>query len=73
MIETLPQVTASSDPDDKSAPAIVDYYLQDVRLDFDEAKQFQRELCALINRYRGTQGSQRYAVRLALTPLYEGT
>jgi len=35
---------------DPQAPAIVDYWLQDVQVDFAQAKQLQREMCELVER-----------------------
>ena len=39
-----------------------------LKLDFVDAKAFQRELAALLRRYSDKRGSQDYLVRLALTP-----
>ena len=39
-----------------------------LKLDFADAKAFQRELAALLGRYGDMSGSQDYLVRLALTP-----
>lgn len=39
-----------------------------LKLDFADAKVFQRELAALIGRYGSKRGSQDYLVRLALAP-----
>lgn len=39
-----------------------------LKLDFVDAKAFQRELAALLGRYGGQRGSQDYLVRLALMP-----
>lgn len=39
-----------------------------LRLDFADAKAFQRELAALVGRYGGKPGAQEYVVRLALAP-----
>lgn len=39
-----------------------------LKLDFVDAKEFQRELAALLGRYGDKRGSQDYLVRLALTP-----
>lgn len=42
-----------------------------LKLDFADAKAFQRELAALIGRYGRKRGGQDYLVRLALTPTRE--
>lgn len=39
-----------------------------LKLDFADAKAFQRELAALVGRYGDKRGSQDYLVRLALAP-----
>ena len=51
-----------------AAPAMVDYWLEDVHLDFEEAKALQGELCELVARYRTKRGGQAYTLRLALAP-----
>ena len=51
-----------------TAPAMVDYTLEDVHLDFAEAKALQAELCALVARYRVKRGGQPYTLRLAMAP-----
>lgn len=53
---------------DPEAPAMVDYWLEDVQLDFEEAKALQAELCEVFARYRGRKGRQTYTLRLALAP-----
>lgn len=53
---------------DPAAPAMVDYWLEDVHLDFEEAKALQAELCELVERYRTKRGGQAYVLRLALAP-----
>lgn len=53
---------------DPRAPAMVDYWLEDVRLNFEEAKALQAELCEVFARYRGREGHQTYTLRLALAP-----
>lgn len=42
-----------------------------LKLNFADAKAFQRELAALLGRYGDKRGSQDYLVRLALTPTFE--
>lgn len=53
---------------DPVAPAMVDYWLEDVHLDFGEAKALQAELCELVARYRARRGGLAYVLRLALAP-----
>lgn len=59
------------DPLDPSGPAALSHW-SEVRLDFPEAKRFQRELLELLGRYRGRRGGQRYLVRLGLAPVPSG-
>ena len=61
----LPLETLVRDP---AAPALLSCWLP-LDLDFEEAKLFQRELAALMLRYAGRRGGQRYLAHLALTPL----
>lgn len=53
---------------DPQVPALVDYWLEDLRLDFEQAKRLQAELCEVFTRYRGQRGAQVYTLRLALAP-----
>ncbi|THF67888.1 helix-turn-helix transcriptional regulator [Deinococcus sp. Arct2-2] len=60
---------------DPGAPAMVDYWLEDVHLEFEEAKALQAELCELVARYKErqeTRGGQTYVLRLALAPQHSG-
>lgn len=51
------------------APAIVDYWLGDVELGFEDAKALQRELCELVARYRDRRGGgPAYVLRVAMAP-----
>jgi len=56
-----------------NAPAVFCMFHDAVFLDFQDAKRFQRELDALVKRYTALGGGQRYAVKLKLVPLPEGT
>ncbi|MDQ3397540.1 MAG: hypothetical protein M3511_07175, partial [Deinococcota bacterium] len=53
---------------DPEAPAMVDYWQEDVQLDFEEAKRLQAELCMIFARYKTRRGGQVYTLRLALAP-----
>lgn len=53
---------------DPEAPAMVDYWQEDVHLDFEEAKRLQAELCTIFARYKTRRGGQAYILRLALAP-----
>jgi DNA-binding transcriptional ArsR family regulator len=50
-------------------PAIVDLWAEDVRLEFEDAKALQAEMCDLLKRYRARSGPQGYIVRVAMAPL----
>lgn len=52
-------------------PAIVDLWAEDVRLEFEDAKALQAEMCDLLKRYRALSGPQGYIVRVAMAPLDE--
>ena len=54
---------------DPTAPAILDFWAQDFKLEFEDAKTMQAELCALLERYRAKSGQQGYIVRLAMAPI----
>lgn len=50
-------------------PAAFSGWFAPLYLDFAEAKELQRELFALAERYRNKKGSQRYLLRLGMAPL----
>ena len=52
-------------------PAVLAAWRDGLYLDFDDAKQLQRELFDLLLRYQGKNGAQRYLLRLGLAPLAE--
>ena len=54
---------------DPTAPAILDWWAEDIQLDFEDAKTMQAELCDLLTRYRVKTGRQGYIVRLAMAPI----
>ena len=61
------------DPDlsDPEMPIIVDGWPQ-LRLDYDDAKTFQRELFAFFRKYGKKRGARKYLFHFALAPLEEG-
>lgn len=52
----------------EDSPAML-FELAHLQLDFDEAKQFQKELSDLIKKYRTRKGAGHYLARVALAPL----
>jgi DNA-binding transcriptional ArsR family regulator len=53
---------------DATAPAIIDFWAENIYLDFVEAKKLQQEMCELLSRYRNRPGAQNYILRLAMAP-----
>lgn len=64
-------VDEDSAPDvlDPRSPAFLNIWLEDLALDFEQAKELQRELAGIYRRYRQGQGAQRYLLRLSLAPV----
>ncbi len=62
-------LTENHDPLRPDEPAVYTASHDAVHLDFEEAKQFQRDLHALMGRYKTIGGGQRYLVWLNLVPL----
>lgn len=56
---------------DAEAPATLSLWRDQVQLDFADAKELQREMFALVQRYQRHTGSQRYVVRMGLAPVLE--
>lgn len=56
---------------DPDGPAALSAWRDNVYLDFDDAKDLQRELFALLLRYQRKEGAQRYIVRVGMAPLAE--
>ena len=54
---------------DPSAPAIMDWWAQDLQLEYEDAKTMQAELCDLLERCRKKSGQQGYMLRLAIAPI----
>jgi hypothetical protein len=59
------------DPLGKQEPALLLGWQPRLYLDPQEAKTLQKELSELLKRYEQKGGSQRYILRLALTPAHE--
>ena len=51
------------------APMVMEGWLTDLRLDFEDAKAFQYELGALYLKYVGRNGATRYIARMAIAPM----
>lgn len=56
------------DPSPQDSPAVFGQFTR-LRLDFEDAKTFQRELSELLDRYTHKEGGQAYLSYLALAPL----
>lgn len=54
---------------DADGPAVLSAWRDRVYLDFDDAKELQRELFTLLLRYQRKEGAQRYIVRLGMAPV----
>lgn len=54
---------------DTDAPAVLSAWRDSLMLDFDDAKQLQREMFALLQRYLMKEGAQRYVVHLGMAPV----
>ncbi len=56
---------------DQDGPAVLSLWRDQLTLDFADAKELQREMFALVQRYNSRQGSQRYLVRMGLAPVLD--
>ncbi|MFA5594712.1 MAG: hypothetical protein WDA15_05470 [Trueperaceae bacterium] len=56
---------------DPEGPAVLSLWRDQLTLDFADAKQLQREMFALVQRYNQRQGAQRYLVRMGLAPVLD--
>lgn len=54
---------------DAHEPAVLSAWRDGVYLDFDDAKELQRALYELLERYLGRRGAQRYVVHVGMAPL----
>jgi Helix-turn-helix domain len=58
---------------DADAPPIMDGWITDFYLDFEDAKALQREMLYLYLRYAGKGGKQRYMARVSFAPMLDTT
>ncbi len=58
---------------DPDAPAIIEGWFSDLRLDDDDAKALQGELLMLYLKYFGREGKRRYLLRVGMTPMPDDT
>ena len=56
-------------PLDPDGPAVLSAWREGVTLDYADAKALQRELVALLEKYEGKRGGQRYVLHLGLAPV----
>jgi len=56
-------------PIDPEGPAVLSAWRDALELDYPDAKQLQRELIELLQRYQRKRGAQRYVVHLGLAPV----
>jgi len=56
-------------PLDPDGPAVLSAWRDGLELDYPDAKELQRELFELLQRYQRKHGAQRYVVHLGLAPL----
>lgn len=69
------QVQTALSPDanattlDDDAPAVLSLWRDQLMLDFTDAKELQREMFELAQRYQQRSGAQRYVVRMGLAPV----
>ncbi|MES2670045.1 MAG: hypothetical protein V4673_06440 [Pseudomonadota bacterium] len=55
------------------APAIIEGWFSDLRLDDEDAKALQSELLMLYLKYFGREGKRRYLLRVGMTPMPDDT
>lgn len=58
---------------DPDAPAIIEGWFSDLRLDDEDAKALQGELLMLYLKYLGREGKHRYLLRVGMTPMPDDT
>lgn len=66
-----PSKAIPADPMSPDAPAILNQWDDGLRLDFADAKAFQRDLQALLENYQNKGGSGTYIAHVGLAPLSE--
>lgn len=68
-VQTAVTPDANATTLDQAAPATLSLWRDQLQLDFADAKELQREMFALVQRYQSKTGAQRYLVRMGLAPL----
>ncbi len=71
-VQTAVTPDANATTLDADAPAVLSLWRDQLMLDFADAKELQREMFDLVQRYQKRSGSQRYLVRMGLAPVLEG-
>jgi hypothetical protein len=56
----------------ENAPTVIEGWFNDLRLDDEDAKNFQQDLMTLYFKYLGREGKRQYLMRVGLAPLGEG-
>jgi hypothetical protein len=69
LISPASSATTAYNPLELDAPAVLEGWFTDLRLDHADAKAMQHELLALYLGYVGRSGAQRYIIRMALAPM----
>jgi len=70
-VQTAVTPDANATTLEPAAPATLSLWRDQLQLDFADAKELQREMFALVQRYQGKSGSQRYLVRMGLAPILD--
>ncbi|MBW7915617.1 MAG: ArsR family transcriptional regulator [Trueperaceae bacterium] len=68
-VQTAVTPDANATTLDPGAPATLSLWRDQLQLDFADAKELQREMFALVQRYQRKSGAQRYLVRMGLAPI----
>lgn len=68
-VQTAVTPDANATTLDLDAPATLSLWRDQLTLDFEDAKELQREMFALVQRFQRRSGSQRYLVRMGLAPV----
>lgn len=70
-VQTAVTPDANASTLDGDAPATLSLWRDQLQLDFADAKELQREMFSLVQRYQRRTGAQRYVVRMGLAPILE--
>ncbi|MDT3681511.1 MAG: hypothetical protein ROY82_03385 [Truepera sp.] len=70
-VQTAVTPDANASTLDADAPATLSLWRDQLMLDFADAKELQREMFALVQRYQRRTGAQRYVIRMGLAPILE--